>query len=214
MILPGLPFGLAGRKKPIEFVAGTGIAVTANGTVLNLPSGMLPGDLVLVMTYFDGTAPAVPTGYTSGQSGSGLRWSYKIMPDPVDTQAVGLSSGGFATHSALVFRNVNKDNPLAATPPAGSLSFSTTPDPPAITPEVDGSMIVVICGLFTPPSLVGVTPPSGYTFGASSRDSTSNESGVISAYKADAPGGVSENPGAFGIVEPNSVPTTLALRPK
>jgi hypothetical protein len=56
------------EQDTITFVGGTG-RITLSDTSITLPSGLQPGDLVIVASASDGSASAVPTGYTLGQTG-------------------------------------------------------------------------------------------------------------------------------------------------
>mgnify|MGYP006999481347 CR=1 FL=1 len=186
----------AGGGGDITFVSGTGRASILGTTTLDLPSGLQPNDLVIVATMGDSDIPLVPTGYTTGQVGSdssvGYMWSYKIMGDPVDTQATGLYSSGSMTHMAIAFRGDSGSAPLVAPFPAINVISNGMPDGPSVSASTD-NMVVTLGYLDDSVIQSFVSEPTGYTFAAASSGSNSS---VMSAYLKITSDG-SYDPGPF-----------------
>jgi hypothetical protein len=217
MILPGLPFGLAGGGKPIEFVGGTGFIRRGGSSTIDLPSGMLPGDLVIVASY-SGSTPNYATGYTAGQRGEtnsevGYQWCYKFMPDPVDATATGLSTGSGTAHLAIALRNVNLSTPTDVSSPTVASGFSGTPNPPSITTATNKAMVIALGFFEEKGDEPSPTAPAGYTMAAATTSLGSTS--VMAAYSLASAAGAYD-PGAFGIGGRSDrwAAATVALRPK
>jgi hypothetical protein len=202
---------------PPVFAAPTfvGASTASSGSTITLPTGMQPGDLVIVATCSDNTTPALPTGYTNGQNGNtnstGYRWSYKVMPNPVDTTASGLTNDTTTTHLAMAFRGFDPDNILDVTPPNIATATSGMPNPPSITTANNDAMIVAI-GFLDDDLVAGsVTAPSGYTLATASQSPSAGAT-VMAAYKVRQTAGA-DDPAAFGGTGTDSwVGATLALK--
>jgi len=181
MARAGVPVA-AGGGGDITFVNGTGRGIISGSATLTLPSGLQPNDLVIVATMGDSDVPLVPTGYTTGQVGltqsTGYMWSYKVMGDPVDTQATGLYQASSMTHMAIAFRSDSGSAPLVATPPAINALANGMPDGPSVSASVD-NMVVTLGYLDDSVVQSFVNAPTGYTFAAASSGS---DSSVMSAY--------------------------------
>jgi hypothetical protein len=214
MILPGLPFGLTLSDK-FEFVGGTGFITAAGTSSIDLPSGLRPGDLVIVASSADGDFPNYASGYTAGQRRGGdigIQWCYKIMPNPVDTTATGLSSGNDFAHLAIAFRRVSPTSPLDVASPSLAEASSGSPNSPSITTVTPGSMIVSIGSIDNPVTPGNVLPPAGYTIAAVT--SSTNDNAVMAAYFLSSAAG-SYDPGAFTSgTSDDWIAATVALRPK
>lgn len=184
----------------VTFVNATAVGVGSSSSTVAIPSGTEPNDIVFVITAMDQAVPNTPTGYTAGQSGRtgvtvGYMWAYKIMPDPVDTTASGLSSNSRATHAAIVFRNADTTTPLDVTPPSTANGSSGAPNPPSITTATAGAMIVAFGYLDDDEVASAVTAPSGYTL-ATATETTGSGATVMAAYLLSTAAGTYD-PGAF-----------------
>ena len=199
----------------IELVATTGrVSSQPASSTLTLPSGLEPGDLVIVATASDGGVPSYPSGYTSGQQLSSSvdgMWAYKFMSDPVDTVVSGLDSSTTDTHIAIAFRGVDQSNPLDVSSPSLNTGGSGSPNPPAITTSTNGAVVVALGFLDDDQIASSLGPPSGYTFAAAS-DSSSRGATMMSAYKTVTTAGT-EDPGTFNTSSDDWGAATLALRP-
>jgi hypothetical protein len=200
----------------ITFVGGTGIGVEDSSNNLTLPTGLQPGDLVIVTSGSDNNVTQLtPTGYTSmGSFNYAVDgwWSYKFMGDPVDTAISGLTFDGQTTHLAVVFRGVDQSTPFdAAYVRMPNNDEIGTPDPSPITTVTDGAMVVALGYLDDDKVASGVTAPTGYTLAATSQSVVAGVT-VMAAYKVLATAGT-EDPGAFGGGSDNIGAFTIALRP-
>ncbi|MDY0227785.1 MAG: Ig-like domain-containing protein [Desulfomicrobium apsheronum] len=142
----------------IELVGtATGHAKNTNYTI-NLPAGVLPGDLVLVATGCHSSGnlnPGVvsPSGYTEladlfadDSSDANLSINYKIMSDPVDASVTvsGSASAELGAATAVyVFRGVNQLEPLDVPIQTAVGANSAYADCPSITPVTDGALVVI-----------------------------------------------------------------------
>jgi hypothetical protein len=142
----------------IELVGtATGHAKNTNYTI-NLPAGVLPGDLVLVVTGCHSSGnlnPGIvsPAGYTEladlwadDSSDANLSINYKIMADPVDTSVTvsGSASSELGAATAIyVFRGVNQLDPLDVSIQTAVGANSAYADCPPITPVTDGALVVI-----------------------------------------------------------------------
>jgi hypothetical protein len=198
----------------IELVGNTG-RVTLTGASINLPSGLQPGDLVIIASSSDGTTPAYATGYTAGQRGrpdsTGYQWCYKFMGNPVDTTASGLTNNITTTHLAIAFRGVSSTTPLDATSPAVATDDAGSPNPPAITTATNNAVVVALGFLDDDLVSASAGAPTNYTFAAASQSSSSGST-VMAAFRTKTPAG-SEDPGAFSGGSDDWAAATLALRP-
>lgn len=207
--------GGGGGTGTVEYVADTG-RITLSSSTLTLPSGLEPGDLVIVSGTSDGTTPATPAGYTEGlrirPNSTGAMWAYKFMPDPVDTVVTGLTNNTTTTHMAVAFRGVDQTTPLDVPPPNNTSAATLTPNPPAITTLTDGAMIVALGFLDDDRVANTAGAPAGYTFAGASQSSGTGAT-VMTAYLASTTAG-SFDPGAFSGGNDNWVAATVALRPE
>jgi hypothetical protein len=196
----------------IELVANTG-RVTLTGASITLPSGLQPGDLVIVASASDDATPSYATGYTAGQQGRssvGYQWCYKFMGNPVDTTATGLTNDVRTAHLAIAFRGVNPTTPLDVSSPSVATGGSGTPNPPPITTVTDNSVVVALGFLDDDNVAATAGAPANFTFAAASQGSSGGAT-VMAAFRLKTPAG-SENPGAFSGGDDDWVATNLALR--
>jgi hypothetical protein len=207
---------IASVRQDIQFIEGTGRVTLSSASSINLPANLEPGDLVIVASTSDGTTPTYATGYTAGQRGReegvGYQWCYKIMPNPVDTTATGLTSNSTTTHLAIAFRNVNQANPLDVTPPAIFADEGSNINPPAITTVTNGAMVVALGFLDDDRIANTLTEPTGYILSAASQSSSTGAT-VMAAHKL-IPIAKLEDPPNFTTTSDDHAGATLALRPQ
>jgi hypothetical protein len=198
----------------VELVANTG-RVTLTGSSITLPSGLQPGDLVIVASASDNDTPDYATGYTPGQrdrpNSAGYQWCYKFMGNPVDTTASGLTNDSRTPHLAIAFRGVDSTTPLDATSPAVASGESGSPNPPSITTATNNAVVVALGFLDDDRVSASAGAPTNYTFAAASQSSSGGAT-VMAAFRTKTPAG-SEDPGAFSTSSDNWAAATLALRP-
>lgn len=211
-------FSLASKSAGYDtniFLVGT--TYSANSTSITLPSGMQPGDVVVITSYSDfESGPSVPTGYTEGQRGSandvGYMWCYKVMPNPVNTTATGLSQQSYLGHIAMAFRNVDTSNVLDVASPTRATG-SGLPNPPAITTSNRACILGI--GYLENRILNDIGAPSGYEMAGSGNAGVTGTgaTGMVCYVVGDAG---TYNPGAFTSADSGSgwVATTCALRQK
>lgn len=208
---------------------------------LTLPAGIEPGDLVVISNACptdSSNRDLYVTGYTeiadayvyesvSTQMGA----FYKVMGDPVDTEAVGngiFQSGLYRmVYQILVFSGVDVTNPLDVVSTLATGQNSPIPNPPAITPTTDGSLVLslVASGLKLDTGAVPemtVTPPSGLdllSWNASKHTSATYGIGIGAASKDWGISDGTLDPGSWaGMVTTVTnncswIALTLALRP-
>jgi hypothetical protein len=178
--------------KRILFVGST----TSTTSSINLPSGLQPGDLVVIAVFNYLTRPATPTGYTLGQSayinGVGYMWAYKIMGATPDTTASIVSGANMA----MVFRNVNATTPIDSSASAIS-GTSGMPDCPQITTIKDRSTIVAIGFLANDVVASSVYFPKKYTLIGAHQYGSSGTGGTIMAAYYNQPVAGTDNPDVF-----------------
>jgi len=194
-----------------------GTTYSSNSTTITLPSYIRPDDVIVIMSYSDfESGPSVPTGYTEGQRGSandvGYMWSYKVMTNPVDTTASGLSQQSYIGHIAMAFRNVDTSNVLDVASPTRSTG-SGLPNPPSIT-TLNKSCVVGL-GYLENSILTDIGAPSGYSLAGSGTAGVPGTGGTGMACYLLGDAGI-YNPDAFTSASGGSgwVSTTLALRQK
>jgi hypothetical protein len=176
--------------------------------------GLQQNDFVLVTTYGDSNAPALPTGFTNIANGTGAsagsvfyRASYKIMTATPDTSISFTDSGADDHHVITAWRNVDTTTPLDVT---RTLADATTgnPNPPSITTITNRAMIIPVAFI---DDLTGTpTPPAGYTL-AGSR--STGQGCVAQSYLLEPLAGA-EDPGTYSLSTNNDqwVCVTIALR--
>jgi hypothetical protein len=214
-------FSFSGKTALMREAEFIGVSFARNSSTITLPSGLQPNDVVIIASSNDyASGPSVPTGYTQGQRGAaadvGYMWSYKVMPDPVDTTATGLTSSSYVAHIAIAFRYINTSNILDVTTPPIATNGGM-PNPPEIT--TSNKSIIVCIGFIEDICILNPTPPTGYILaGATSApirtdgqeaDSTSS---IMAAYQLSNAG--TYNPALFtgyATGQP-SVAATFALR--
>lgn len=200
----------------IEYVtAGTHVNGSSSSFTI---TGIQSGDFILVAGASDSTSIGNPTGFTLGSNGGGdttpaSYWGYAFSSGTSFTVS-GLDGTGTSTSGCayiyMVFRNVNSTNPIDVSSLAGSL------DPPSITTNFDGCMIVALAMVDDDNQAPNVTAPAGYTLAAAEDVGTTGNdvSGatVMGAYLTQTSAGVA-NPGAFTIGSTDSYDSyTIALR--
>jgi hypothetical protein len=206
---------LRASRPPIQFIGFSTAGVSTSS--INIPTGTQPGDLVIVATFIDGfpSAPNTPTGYTLGQSSGSLdvdyMWAYKIMPNPVDTTASGLTPENEGGHIAITFRNVDQTTPLDVAAPTRATNNSGMPQAPAVTTINPGA--VVILGFLDDDLVNNTTAPSNWTLAVNNTIGSSGAGGTLmGAYRITDSGGT-YTPAAFGGSGTDLwVATTIPLR--
>lgn len=174
-----------------------GSAVSDSGTIDLTGISMQPDDIVIVISGEDAGAPALATGYTSiavTSSTGDIRYMYKIMPNPVDSSVTGLTNASDCGHLAMVFRGVDTTDPIDTF--QTSAGISGDPNPPSITPTVDGCMIVAM-GFLDDDLISTPSPPTDFTLSTFNTFGSTGEGGsVMGAYFSQTTAGTI-NPTAF-----------------
>lgn len=174
-----------------------GSAISDSGTIDLTGISMQPDDIVIIISGEDAGAPALASGYTSiatTSSTGDIRYMYKIMPNPVDSSATGLTNASDCGHLAMVFRGVDTSSPINTF--QTSAGISGDPDSPSITTTVGGAMIVSM-GFLDDDLISTPTPPSGFTLGSFNTFGSSGAGGsVMGAYFTQTNAGAI-NPGVW-----------------
>jgi len=197
---------------PVTTLTGnTFVAVNDTDTSFTV-SGLQAGDFVIVVAGSDSLTPANPTGWTSlpnsvdpggpGGNSPARRVSYTFatgtsitldgLSDPSNNPDDNIA------YAVLAFRNVDPDQPINA---FDNDEGTGNPDPPPVTTDIDGCMIVAL-GVLDDDSVTAVpTAPAGFTLGpvaaTGSPGDTNDAATVMSAYLLQTTAGAI-NPNAFG----------------
>lgn len=163
--------------KSVEYVAATNVG--ANATTINIPVGVLPGDMAIFMQVTDSTNVILntPTNFTkimkfaNGQTYTDranmcMAIAYRIMPDPVPATISGITSRSDGLCMAVFLRNTSNPPNYMFSISAGS---SGSPQPTNTSSvelyDYEFKNGIVITGAFQDDD---VTPtllqsPTGYT---------------------------------------------------
>lgn len=203
----------------ISFV-GTPTTKGSTGTTMEVPSGLQDGDVVFVMLFSRrNTTPDAPTGFEVGQKGGyspysiDWGWFYKVMGEtPITEVSLTHSYCQYTCGICFALRGINPDNVLDVLSPSPANGSSGAPNPPAITTETDGAMILIFG--FLANDLVVATAPSGYTLIKYHQENASNSSTAMAAYKI-LETAAEDDAGTFGVGSgsDNWVACTCAVRP-
>lgn len=212
---------------PVTTLTGnTFVAVDAADTSFTV-NGLQAGDFVIVIAGSDGLTPANPTGWnslSSGGNGPGRRVSYTFatgtsitlngLSDPSNNPDENIA------YTVLAFRGVDPEFPIGTTA-EDTLGFGgdSNPDPPAVTPTVDGSMIVVAAVLDDDNASATIAVPTGFTAGpvaaTGSPGDTNDAATVMTAYLSQTTA-ANIDPGSFDTApdgDDNWFAITIALTP-
>jgi hypothetical protein len=198
----------------------SGSAGNGNDVTVNIPSGTIQDDIVLVMGGHGNTAGDAGVnsgGYTEvidrDRGACQLSVSWRRMPSSVPSSVDCKGSGNAADATAyvvMVFRGVDTSTAIDATSTSDE-GTGGTPNSPLITTVTDGA--AVISCFIQASNETSLTQPSGY--GNKIQESKTEASPVTVAAAWDAisfAGG--ENPGPWtGLPSAAWVAATIALRP-
>lgn len=168
---------------------------------LDLPSSLQQGDLVIVVVGSDGSAPALPSGWTnldaqaSGNGNAFQRTFYKVMTATPDT-TVALSGLSTASTASVIALRGYSGTPSITT--ALGATGSGSPDAPSVTTTLNNSMVIAV-GVLDDDGVTAVTAPTGYTnlsWINSSITTAGSDMTTMLATKVVATAGA-ENPDAF-----------------
>lgn len=196
-----------------------GSRTAQNSSTIDLPPNLQENDIVIVASFGLAITPALPTGYTAGQSGQtaagvGYRWSYKFMGATPDTTADGLSTGTGVAHMAIAFRNINTTTPLDVTTPVVTTAATGMPNPPSITTSTANTTLVAIGYIRDDAVKYDVLAP--IDFELCEAEETSGATGTIMMAFRNLTAAATVDPTAFGNVgglgTDDNVGVTLALR--
>lgn len=178
----------ASHTRAIQFVGQTTLG-GGNSDLITLPSGLEPGDLVIVA--YQSTAQASnSTTWINMYRADGFNVYWKYMGTTPDTT---FESNGAEAVCAIAFRNVDPIYPFDAAP-TSSTNTTGLPNPPSVT-TVNPSSVVVALGLLqTDPTTF--TAPSGYRMISSVNGGAGNGTVGAAIKVVDTPG--AEDPGTFG----------------
>jgi len=215
---------------PVTTLTGnTFVAVDAADTSFTV-NGLQAGDFVIVVAGSDGQTPASPTptslnpltGWVTLSSGGGTNPGRRVaytfatgtsitlndLSDPSDNDDENIA------YTVLAFRGVDPDEPINDS--AEDTNNTGDPNPPEVTPNIDGCMIVALGVLDDDSEAPSVTAPDGFTLGpvaATSSPGDNNNATVMSAYLLQTTAGAI-NPNAFGgDGSDNWFAITIALTP-
>jgi len=214
----------------------TFVATTNTDTSFTI-GGLTAGDFVIVIAGSDGQTPASPTptspnpltGWVTLSSGGGTNPGRRVAYTFATGTSItlnGLSNpendpgsdppilDQNIAYTVLAFRGVDPDEPINDS--AEDTNNTGDPNPPEVTPNIDGCMIVALGVLDDDSEAPSVTAPDGFTLGpvaATSSPGDNNNATVMSAYLLQTTAGAI-NPNAFGgDGSDNWFAITIALTP-
>lgn len=179
-----------------------GTPTNSTTTSITLPTGLQANDIVVIASFSDlGTVTqTVPSGYTLGQSGTGLssqlsyQWAYKIMGETPDTTATGIAPGSLSI--AFAIRGIG-ESIFDVSVPAVATGSTLMPNPPSVTTVSRGVLNIVIG--YLDDDIITATAPTNYTLITSANYNVSSNTGTIMAASRFLSNPTSEDPGSFGV---------------
>lgn len=223
MMLPGLPFGLIG-KKPLEYVGGVGrFRNTAGSTTWSVDITGLSGGLASAPEAGDFVVALVSSPFQSGRTVSTAASGWNRLVNGTTRNSYGLfvkrlttaetaftvSYGSSVTQNSAVihvWRNTNPDNPIDATTTVAGASTGNA-NSPSITTVTPNAVVLAMCTN----SGSAITAPSGMDNFVSDLIFGENYSGAASIFRRSAG---SYDPPAFGGTSAPWDAVTVALRPR
>ena len=136
---------------PIELIDSGGFITPLDQSSITI-TGIQSGDFVIIAGASDSEDMIAPSGWTTGyiNNGSGTSshggyiYAFSSGTSITASSLAGTGTGGFSyAYIWQVFRGVNQSNPINAQAGVGS-GGSGMPNPPSITTDVDGCMIVAM----------------------------------------------------------------------
>ena len=208
-----------GAGGPITLIDYGGWVCPAEGTGVTI-TGIQAGDLVIICGSSDSQAMTVPSGWTTGYinngSGTSSRGGFIYAFATSSSLTVsGLAGTGTGSNSYgyiwQVFRGVNQATPINAQAGVGS-GGGGMPNPPLITTDVDGCMIVAMGMLDDDTVASSVNAPTGFTLIYA--QNAAQFATCMSAYLLQETAG-SIDPDAFTSTggDDNRIAITFALQP-
>lgn len=208
-----------GGAGPITLIDYGGWMCPAEGTGVTI-TGIQSGDLVIICGASDSEDMTVPSGWTTGYinnaSGTsahgGFIYTFATSSSLTVSGLAGTGSGGFSYgYIWQVFRGVNQSTPINAQAGVGS-GGGGMPDPPSITTDADGCMIVAMGMLDDDEVASTVNPPTDFTLIYA--QNSDRYATCMSAYLLQETAG-SINPDAFTSTggNDNRIAITVALNP-
>lgn len=165
----GISSALQATPLGVQFLgAHYGVVVNIDGSLNLTTLGLQEGDLVFithgVLASWSYTGASGGFTFVGAQQVAGtslwitLPLAYKIMGSTPDTSASFTGSGAGGTDSmAFAFRGVDQSSPLDGVTPVGAtFTGGSSPNPPSITSNTDGALIVCMGT-----GITAATPPSG-----------------------------------------------------
>lgn len=231
-------FALLASRQSDNFISLVGrsaeLAINGGSTSIDLSGlGLQQNDLVLysVAVSRDGTGePNITTaGYTNivdklladDTEDALISVWYKVMGATPDTSVVSTATGDAGDSvvaNVRVYRGVNTSNPIDVTTTTNTQTNTFVPDPPAITPVTDFSMIVVYgAGAFT--SLMLYKNQGDYASSETSNGLENSDIAFLSYQNLQATAG-EFNPDPFTLAAGSdstsgaAVSVSVALRPE
>ena len=195
--------------------ANTGV-VSSNAVSVSLTSFTSgpaeTGDLVIA--WLATSSPFMPNtpGYealSAAAGGTRLGVYFKVMGSTPD---VNVTWNPIPTNTGAVAGVVAFRNTASGAVAVETTGSSTNPDPPSISPNSDGSAIVIIGGT---DGLQGAPiPPASYTLAGNDTSNLTNDASGFAAYRLGLAKDTTENPGAFTNVSTSSWrAVTVAISP-
>ncbi len=210
-MLPGIAPVITGGATPLAVAASNnGSGAAANTHTINLPSGIISGNLLLMLfTTFDGRAFTPPSGWTTIFSQSNtvtLSAAYKVADgsEGATTTCTTASTGSRSAHVTLRITGYQ------ATPQSATATGSSTgPNPPSLSPSWGtASETLFIAGFGNR----ATSAPSGIPANYADLLSGVNGSGPVAALATRIATLSSDDPGAFTSESSSWVAGTIAVR--
>lgn len=190
--------------------------------VVNLPSGIASGDLLIIVISTSGTssesAVTTPTGYTQLWSTYNVstRFSgYYRWADGSEGSTQNFTLGANVFWATGAYRITGADtgtNPVSGT---SAVAISSTPNPPSLNPagwDVEDTLWLATCGVGGT-SLGLSSYPTNYSLSQTTTKSEASN-GALIAIAGRQLNAASEDPGTFSITQNRRwVAQTIAIRP-
>lgn len=180
---------------PVVKAVNGGFGGASTTHTINLPAGIVAGDLLLVCLVTDAVAVTTPSGWTllllTEEFNPSLRTYYRIA-DGSEGSTITITSGGFGSSAHTSFRIDLGDKREAVG------VWSSPPNPPSLSPSwgAQDTLWIAVCA-YGPGTTAVTSYPTDYTNGRNDRWNDASGFGVGSAYRSVR--AASEDPGPFGL---------------
>lgn len=204
----------------IETSADT--SATAGPVAVNMPSGIVAGNLLIAIASTDAAVTATPGGgegwtqLSSTANSTAVRQTY-LAKLAAGSDALNLTLGtsnDCAVHVMRIVRHGVTDVSTDITLGTPSTGTSTTPDPPSVDPPGTGAYLFITSNASDDDDNTTPYAPANYTAQAQVESAQSTSSCMLQVAWRKLSGGAAENPGTFTLAASEEwVAQTIAIPP-